>query len=57
LGWLTAPGKNYVLESSTSLGGPNWTPVNTNSGDGNQVQLTISNAPGSARFYRVRLQQ
>jgi sugar lactone lactonase YvrE len=58
LGWLTAPGKNYVLESSPALARLNWTPVNTNSGDGNQFQISItnSNPAGSARLYRIRLQ-
>jgi hypothetical protein len=53
LGWLTAPAKNYVLETSPTLGGPNWTAVNTNVGDGNQFQLSIPGASGSARFYRI----
>ncbi|MGD0412169.1 MAG: hypothetical protein ABSC18_10745 [Verrucomicrobiota bacterium] len=56
LGWLTAPGKNYVLEAGATPGGPTWTAVNTNVGDGNQFQVSITNAPGSARFYRIRLQ-
>jgi hypothetical protein len=56
LTWLTAPGKNYVLESSATLGGPNWTTVNTNVGDGYQCQVPLAKHPGSASFYRLRMQ-
>ncbi len=57
LGWLTAPGKTYVLQSSPTAGGNNWTPVNTNLGDGNAFQIVLTNQPGNARFYRIQLQQ
>jgi hypothetical protein len=56
LSWLTAPGKNYVLESQSSLGGKGWTAINTNSGDGNYYQLLITNFNGNARFYQILLQ-
>jgi hypothetical protein len=56
LTWLTAPGKNYVLQSSATLTG-GWTPVNSNSGDGNLFQVSVTNQTGSARFYRIQLQQ
>ena len=56
LSWATAPGRTYVLESSPTLGGNSWTPVNTNLGDGNAFQLFLTNHTGNARFYRIRLQ-
>jgi hypothetical protein len=57
LGWLTAPGRTYVLQSSPTAGGNNWTSVNTNLGDGNPFQIVLTNHPGNARFYRIQLQQ
>jgi hypothetical protein len=54
--WLTAPGKTYILESQTELGEKNWTPVNTNTGDGNNIQLLITNYSGNSRFYQILLQ-
>jgi hypothetical protein len=57
LGWLTAPGRTYVLQSSPTAGGNNWTSVNTNLGDGNAFQIVLTNHPGNARFYRIQLQQ
>jgi hypothetical protein len=56
LNWLTAPGKSYVLEAQTSLGGNNWTAINTNAGDGNYYQLLITNYSGPSRFYHILLQ-
>jgi hypothetical protein len=56
LNWLTAPGKTYILESNPALGGNNWAAVNTNTGDGNNYQLLITNYSGTARFYHIRLQ-
>ena len=57
LSWETAPGRIYLLESSLAVGGNNWTPVNTNLGNGNVFQVTLTNHPGSARFYRIQLLQ
>jgi hypothetical protein len=56
LSWLTAPGRTYVLESSATPGGPEWTAVNTNLGDGNAFQVFLSNNAGGACFFRIRLQ-
>jgi len=56
INWLTAPGKTYVLQSSATLDGAHWTAINTNNGDGNEYQFTITNASGSSRFYQIRLQ-
>jgi hypothetical protein len=57
LSWQTAPGRSYVLESSPAAGGNNWTPVNTNLGDGNAFQVVLTNHTGTARFYRIQLVQ
>jgi hypothetical protein len=57
LSWQTAPGRMYVLESSPAAGGNNWTPVNTNLGDGNGFQAVLTNHTGTARFYRIQLVQ
>ncbi len=56
INWLTAPGKTYILQSSSALKGANWTPINTNSGDGNEYQCIDTNMSGNARFYQIRLQ-
>ena len=56
IGWLTAPGKTYILEASPVLGGTNWVGVNTNMGDGNNYQFVQTNNSGPARFYQLRLQ-
>jgi hypothetical protein len=56
LSWLTAPGRKYVLESAPALGGTSWTGVSTNLGDGDALQLVLTNYPGNAVFYRIRLQ-
>jgi hypothetical protein len=56
INWLTAPGKGYILQSSPVLNGAEWTPINTNSGDGNYYQFIVTNYSGSARFYQIRLQ-
>ncbi|HEY3860799.1 MAG TPA: chitobiase/beta-hexosaminidase C-terminal domain-containing protein [Verrucomicrobiae bacterium] len=56
INWLTAPGKTYVLQSSPALMNPQWTPMNTNTGDGNQFQCIVTNVSGTARFYEIRLQ-
>ena len=56
LGWLSAPGKTYVLEWSPALPGGSWTPIATNCGDGNECQFTQTNLTGNTRFFRIRLQ-
>jgi hypothetical protein len=57
VGWLTAPGRSYVLEYAPALGAAGWTAVNTNLGDGNLFQISVPLEPGNARFYRIRLLQ
>jgi hypothetical protein len=56
INWLTAPGKTYVLQCSPVLNGANWTPVNTNSGDGNYYQCIVTNLSGTGCFYQIHLQ-
>jgi len=52
----TQPGVNYVLEFKTSLNLINWTPAQTNSGNGSQMNFTNNGASGPSRFYRIRIQ-
>ena len=52
----TAFAKNYVLESSPSLFGTNWTPVISNlAGDGWDREFRATNSARGPLFYRVRL--
>jgi hypothetical protein len=55
LNWLTAPGKTYVLESISALGG-SWTAISTNTGDGNSYQFIQTKYNGNAQYYRILLQ-
>jgi hypothetical protein len=57
LGWLTAPGKTYLLESSPTLGATGWTGVSSFAGDGNPFLHSVTNHSPGAVFYRIRLQQ
>jgi len=56
INWLTAPGKNYILEASPALKGAAWTPINSNTGDGNEYQFIVTNYSGGARFYQIEIQ-
>jgi hypothetical protein len=44
------------LRSSATLNADEWTPINTNSGDGNEFQFIDTNYSGNARFYQILLQ-
>jgi hypothetical protein len=55
--WQTAPGRMYLLQSSLTAGGNNWMSVHTNLGDGNAFQISLTNHPGNACFYRIQLLQ
>jgi hypothetical protein len=55
LEWLSAPDKNYVIESCAAIDGA-WSPIATLSGDGNAQQFTVTNKVGKLQFYRLRLQ-
>jgi hypothetical protein len=56
INWLTAPGKNYILLASPSLTGAAWTPINSNTGDGNEYQFIDTNYGGGASFYQIEIQ-
>ncbi|HWX22279.1 MAG TPA: hypothetical protein VN578_20455 [Candidatus Binatia bacterium] len=51
----TYPGKNYVLEYTTSLKATTWTSTTMVRGNGGLQTLMDSAATNSPRFYRVRL--
>ncbi len=56
---LTVPtqaGSNYVLEYKNTMADLQWTPVQTNSGNGAEIGLTNTGAVGPSRFYHVRVQ-
>ena len=52
---LSAPGKLYVLEGSSDLLSPVWSPVATNLGDGNMKEFIEAVTPGGPRYYRLRV--
>jgi len=54
LHWLTAPGKAYEVQWSSSLPGGAWNILGTMSGDGNVAAYIDSGASG-VRFYRLRI--
>ena len=58
LRWLSAPGKIYALEVTSSLENLNWTVLAAElPGNGAVQEWTHNNADGATRFYRLRLQQ
>jgi hypothetical protein len=52
--WPSVAGKRYIIERSTSLYGPNWIPVSTNTGTGNDMEFHDTGG-GNVRFYRVQV--
>jgi hypothetical protein len=52
--WPSVAGKRYIIERSTSLFGPNWIPVSTNTGSGTDMELHDTSG-GTVRFYRVHV--
>ena len=57
LRWLSAPGKKYVLESSTDLVNGSWVVIAQGViGDGTLKQFIDSNTSGTTQYYRVGLQ-
>jgi IgA Peptidase M64 len=52
----TQAGFNYILESKNLLTDPNWTPVQTNNGNGGLITLTNPGVSGPSRFYHIRVQ-
>jgi hypothetical protein len=58
LKWLSAPGKHYLIESSSDLTPGTWKSVTTGvAGDGTVKEFLDTNAPSTTRYYRVRLQE
>jgi len=53
--WPSVVNKTYVVESATTLYGPDWIPVSTNSGTGYDVEYHDPNPGAGSRFYRVRV--
>jgi hypothetical protein len=57
LRWLSAPGKRYLIESSTDVAGGTWTTMASGiAGDGAVKEFLDTNAQTATRYYRVRLQ-
>ena len=52
--WPSVAGKRYLIERSTSLYGPAWTPVSTNTGSGADMEFHDTTG-GKIRFYRVHV--
>jgi hypothetical protein len=52
--WPSVAGKRYIIERSTSLYGPNWIPVSTNTGTGTDMEFHDTGG-GNVRFYRVHV--
>lgn len=52
----TLSGRQYTLESKSSLNDPAWQTMKTISGDGGEKTLADSSASGVQRFYRVRVE-
>jgi sugar lactone lactonase YvrE len=52
--WPSVAGKRYLIERSSTLYGPNWIPVSTNTGSGADMEFRDS-IGGDVRFYRVQV--
>jgi hypothetical protein len=52
--WPSVAGKRYLIERSTSLYGPNWIPVSTNTGNGADMEFHDTDG-GNVRLYRVHV--
>lgn len=57
LRWLSAPGKQYLIETAPSLLSANWTVVASDRvGDGFEQEWVPTTTAAAAGFYRIRLQ-
>jgi uncharacterized repeat protein (TIGR01451 family) len=56
ISFTTIAGPTYTLEYKNSFSDPEWTPVGSAPGTGNNVSITDSAAMAATRFYRVRAQ-
>ena len=54
LRWPSVAGRTYILEQSSDLFSPVWSPVSTNSGTGAIIEFRAGGA-GPVMFYRVRI--
>jgi hypothetical protein len=52
--WPSVSGKRYVIERSSSIFAPQWTPVCTNTGTGRDMEYHDTTG-GRVRFYRVHV--
>jgi hypothetical protein len=52
----TQAGTNYVLEYKNSISDANWTPIQTNNGNGAMMNMTNLGTVSPSRFYRIHLQ-
>ncbi len=53
--WPSVAGKTYIIERSSSLFAPSWTPVSTNAGTGADMEFHDITG-GRVHFYRVHVQ-
>jgi hypothetical protein len=52
--WPSVSGKHYLIERSTSLYGPGWSPIATITGSGADMEFHDTTG-GTVRFYRVQV--
>jgi hypothetical protein len=53
--WLTAPGKTYEAQWSSSLSGGSWSTLATVSGDGTVASCSDTNSTPTVRYYRLHV--
>jgi VCBS repeat-containing protein len=53
--WLTAPGKAYEVQWSSSLSGGSWSTLATVSGDGTVASCSDTNITATVRYYRLHV--
>jgi hypothetical protein len=53
--WLTAPGKAYEVQWSSSLSSGSWSTLATVSGDGTVANCSDSNITAAVRYYRLHV--
>jgi hypothetical protein len=57
LAWLSAPGKSYVVETSSAIAPANWTPITgAITGDGNERTFQPPQTGPGPQYYRLKLQ-
>ena len=53
--WLTAPGKAYEVQWSSSLSGGSWNTLAAISGDGTVASCSDTNPTAAVRYYRLHV--